>query len=143
MAARSSPLVAPVFVALAAAWLACMILPPLWLLRSRADWLQALQQPAVQADWDEFRRDMRAQSGRDAPVTGPVKRKEPKSPEPPLLVWLRDYVALAIVAWVLFGSVLFTFLGAAILGLLPQDQPGRRGDGEKQHERDGEHTEEG
>jgi len=72
-----------------------------------------LEQPAVQDDWDAFRRDMRGQSGRDAAVTGPVKRKEPKSAEPPLLVWLRDYMALAIVAWVLFGSVLFAFLGGA------------------------------
>jgi hypothetical protein len=117
-----------------------MIVPPVCLLRARDGWLEALRQPAVQEDWDEFRRDMRAQSGRDAPVAGPVKRKEPRSPEPPLLVWLRDHLALAIVAWMLFGSVLFAFLGGAILGLLAQDQPRRRGDHEKQHAGDGEHA---
>lgn len=140
MAARSSPVVAAAFIAVVAAWLACMVGPPVLLLRARSGWIESLRQPQVQEDWDEFRRDMRAQSGRDAPVSGPVKRKEPKSAEPPLLVWLRDYVVLAIVAWVLFGTVLFAFVGGAILGLLAQNQSRRGRDGEKQHDGDGEHA---
>lgn len=140
MAPRRSPIVSAIFVTLVAAWLACMVGPPVVLLRAREAWLAELRSDDVQADWDAFRRDMRAQSGRDGPVSGPVKRKEPRSAEPPLLVWLRDYVALAIVAWVLFGSVLFAFLGLAILGLLSQDQPRSSGDREEEHQGDGEHA---
>lgn len=129
-----------VFVTLVVAWGACMVVPPVLLLRNREAWLAELRRDDAQADWDAFRRDMRAESGRDGPVSGPVKRKEPRSAEPPLLVWLRDYVALAIGAWVLFGSVLFAFLGLAILGLLPQDQPRNGGDREEEHQGDGEHA---
>lgn len=140
MSRRRSPIVLVVSVTLVASWAACMVVPPVLLLRSREAWLVELRRDDAQADWDAFRRDMRAESGRDGPVSGPVKRKEPRSAEPPLLVWLRDYVSLAIGAWVLFGSVLFAFLGLAILGLLPQDQPRSGGDREEEHQGDGQHA---
>jgi hypothetical protein len=140
MVSRPQTLVSLARGALLAVWLACMVVPPLILLRAREAWLVDLRRDDVQADWDAFRRDMRAQSGHDGPVSGPVKRKEPRSAEPPLLVWLRDHVVLAIVAWVLFGSVLCGFLALAILGLLSQDQPGYGGHREEQHEGDGEHA---
>lgn len=123
---------------LVAAWMAVMVIPPVFLLQVRTRWLEALDQPEVQADWDAFRRDMRAQSGRDAPVTGPVQRKVPRSVEPPLKVWLRDHVGLAIAAWAIFGTVLFGFFAALIAGLLPQNQPRRGRDAQKDQKRDGE-----
>jgi hypothetical protein len=123
---------------LVAGWLAVIAIPPVVLLQLRAGWLEALESPAVQADWDAFRRDMRAQSGRDAPVTGPVQRKVPKSEEPPLKVWLREYVGLAVAAWVLFGSVLFGFFAALIAGLFAQNQPRGGCDSQKDQKRDGE-----
>jgi hypothetical protein len=123
---------------LVAAWLAVIAIPPVVLLQLRAGWLEALESPAVQADWDAFRRDMRAQSGRDAPVTGPVQRKVPKSEEPPLKVWLREYVGLAVAAWILFGSVLFGFFAALIAGLFAQNEPCGGCDAEKHQKRDGE-----
>lgn len=140
MPPRRSTVVSTVFAVLVASWAACMVGPPVLLVRAREAWLADLRREGVQADWDAFRRDMRAESGRDGPVLGPVKRKEPRSEEPPLLVWLRDYVTLAIVAWVTFGSVLFAFLGLVILGLLPQDQPRHGGDREKENHGDGEHA---
>ncbi len=108
---------------LAVAWLAFMAVPPALLLEVRSAWLDQLARPAVQDDWDAFRRDMAAQSGRDVPVTGPVQRKVPRSAEPPLRVWLRDHVGLAIAAWILFGSVLFGFVAATTIGLLAEDRP--------------------
>jgi hypothetical protein len=123
---------------LVAGWLAMIAIPPVVLLQLRAGWLEALESPAVQADWDTFRRDMRAQSGRDAPVTGPVQRKVPKSEEPPLKVWLREYVGLAVVAWVLFGSVLFGFFAVLIAGLFAENQPRGGCDGQKDQKRDSE-----
>lgn len=123
-----------------AAWLACMVVPPVLLFRARDAWLADLARPGVQEDWDAFRSDMRAQSGSDGPVTGPVKRKVPRSAEPPLLVWLRDYPVLAVVAWVLFGSVVCGFLGLAIVGLLAENQSRGRRDDHKEHGGDGEHA---
>ena len=122
-------------------WLACMAGPPLLLMRERSGWLERLDRPGVQEDWDEFRRDMRSQSGRDAPVTGPVQRKVPRSDEPPLRVWLRDHVGLAIAAWVLFGSVLFAFFAAVVVGLLSEDQPRRGGDSQEEQNGDADDAE--
>ncbi len=123
---------------LVVAWLAVIAIPPVVLLPLRTSWLEALDRPAVQADWNAFRRDMRAQSGRDAPVTGPVQRKVPKSEEPPLKVWLREYVGLAVVAWVLFVSVLFGFFAAVIAGLFSENQSRGGCDSQKDQKRDGE-----
>lgn len=126
---------------LGACWLAVIAVPPAGLLQVRTRWLQQLERPEVQDDWNTFRRDMQAQSGRDAPVAGPVQRKVPRSAEPPLRVWLRDYVGLAIAAWVLFGTVLFGFLATAIVGLLAEDQPCGGRNAEKQQQRDGKDAE--
>ncbi len=143
--------------AVVAAWLAALILPPVFLLQTRADWLAQLDRPEAQSNWDTFRRDMRQQSGRD----GPVQRKVPKSAEPPARVWLRDYFRLAVVAWVLFVGVLGGFFCLLVAGVLrgaaprlsaapsgaapssaslPEDQPRRHHDDDKQHERNAENT---
>ena len=103
---------------LLAAWLAAMILPPAILFRARDGWLRHLDRPEAQSGWDEFRRDMRRQSGRD----GPVQRKVPKSAEPPARVWLRDYFQLAVVAWVLFVGVLGGFFSLLVAGALRADR---------------------
>lgn len=136
-----------------AVWLAALVLPPVLLLRARAEWLQQWDRPQAQLQWDEFRHDMRQQSGRD----GPVQRKVPKSAEPPARVWLRDYFQLAVVAWVLFTGVLGGFFTLLVVGVLrgaagrvsggredatslAQNQSrGHRND-EKQHERDADDT---
>ena len=107
MPQRRSPLVSVGLAVLVAAWLAALVVPPVALLRVRGGWLQQLEGPEAQEQWDAFRRDMRRQSGRE----GPVQRKVPRSDEPPLRVWLRDYVWLGVAAWVLFGGV----LGLALL----------------------------
>lgn len=94
-------------------WLAAVAAPPLGLARWRSTRLAALSDPAVQAQWTEFRDAMRTQSDR----SGPVQRKVPKSIEPPELVWLRDYFWLAVAAWVVLGGVLGGFLALAVLGV--------------------------
>lgn len=141
MKQRSRPVMRTIPMIAVAIWVACMTVPPAMLLRARHGWLEQFDRPGAQEDWEAFRRDMRAQSGRDAPVPGPVQRKVPKSVEPPLKVWLRDHVGLAIVAWVIFGSVLFGFLAAATVGLLAENQPRSRGDTAEEQERDGKNTE--
>jgi len=101
-----------VVAAFVAGWIGFLAAPPLLLLRSREAWLETLAGGAVQEDWEAFREDMRAQSGRD----GPVQHKIPKSPEPPLRVWLRDHVGLAIAAWLVLGGTLGGFLGLMVAG---------------------------
>mgnify|MGYP003339467071 CR=1 FL=1 len=115
----------------------CSSDPPVLLLQARSAWLERLESPEAQAQWDEFREAMKRQSGRD----GPVQRKVPKSLEPPLKVWLRDYVWLAVAAWVILGGVL-GFV-AVMLGrgaLLTEDEPARGGDHEKQDQGDAENA---
>ncbi len=97
------------------AWGTLMIVPPLYLVANREAWLASLEAPAAQENWEEFRSAMRAESGAEGPV-GPVLRKVPKSVEPPIRVWLRDYLPLAIIAWVVLGGTLGGFLGMMIVG---------------------------
>ena len=97
------------------AWATLMIVPPLYLVANRTAWLASLEAPAAQENWEEFRSAMRAESGAEGPVS-PVLRKVPKSVEPPIRVWLRDYLPLAIIAWVVLGGTLGGFLGMMIVG---------------------------
>ena len=117
---RLDPLVAMA----AAIWLAVVMGPPLALLQWRERRLPAVGSAASQAQWDNFRDDMRRQSGRE----GPVQHKVPRSDEPPELVWLRDHIALAVVAWMTLAGVLGGFLALALLGAVRQgkrdDRPG-------------------
>jgi hypothetical protein len=139
--------------AVLAVWLAALVVPPVMLLRARADWLQRLDRPEAQTQWDEFRRDMRQQSGRE----GPVQRKVPKSAEPPARVWLRDYFRLAVVAWLLFVGVLGGFFSLLVAGVLrgaplrlsdeptggrslSQDQARRHCNDDEQHKHNAENT---
>jgi hypothetical protein len=129
--------------ALIVGWLAAVAVPPLALVAWRDRRLAEVASPEAQAEWDAFRADMRRQSGRD----GPVQRKVPKSVEPPELVWLRDYLWLAIAAWVTLVGVLGGFLAAIGVGLARASsaaEDGAAGDRhhQKQHERDTQHADE-
>ena len=110
----------------AVAWGAVMVVPPVFLVVNRDAWLASLAAPGAQEDWEDFRRAMRAESGAEGPV-GPVQRKVPKSVEPPIRVWLRDYLPLAIIAWGVLGGTLGGFLGMMIVGTSggpdPADRP--------------------
>jgi len=133
-------------VALAAVWLTILVVPPAILLSQRSAWLAALERPEAQAGWDEFRDAMREQTGRQ----GPVQRKVPKSPEPPLRVWLRDYIWLAIAAWLVLGGALGLFTGVLVVGAATttagpasaaENQAASDRDDEKQDDRDAEDAE--
>jgi len=132
--------------ALVAVWALILAVPPVILLSQREAWLAALDRPQAQADWDDFRNAMREQTGRD----GPVQRKVPKSAEPPLRVWLRDYVGLAIAAWLVLGGVLGLCTAALVVGAAmgpaeptsaAEDGPCRGRDDEKQNDRNAENAE--
>jgi hypothetical protein len=101
------------------AWITLLAVPPTLLIRARASWLASLEDPSVQADWEGFRSDMQAHSGRE----GPVQRKVPRSLEPPLRVWLRDHFGLAIAAWVILAGTLGAFLGMMVVGAVTGPAP--------------------
>lgn len=133
----------PFVAAVLATWLAAVVVPPVALVVWREHRLADLAGPEAQARWDAFRDDMRLQTG----TTGPVQRKVPRSSEPPELVWLRDYLLLAIIAWVTLGGVLGGFLAALAVGIArtastAEDRPSRARDDQEQNERDAHHTDE-
>ena len=121
---------------------AVMAGPPWAFMRWRESRLEALSTPEAQADWDAFRDRMRRESGRD----GPVQRKVPKSPEPPELVWLRDYWRLAIAAWTVFAGLIAAFIAMLARGAAAsaaEHGPRRGRHHEKQHQRDAQDADEG
>ncbi len=68
---------------------------------------------SAQNEWDTWRADAKDM----AMGAGPVKRREPKSQEPPALVLMRDHIvaclALALLlSTVLFGTFMFFVRGA-------------------------------
>lgn len=133
----------PLTFVVVAAWLGAVCGPPAALVAWREQRLAAVGSQESRADWDAFRDDMRRQSGGE----GPVQRKVPKSAEPPELVWLRDHVHLAVIAWVTLVGVLGGVLAALVIGVArgssaAQDQPPGDRDHEEQHQRDAQHTDE-
>lgn len=113
----------PLAAAVALVWMAAVVVPPAALVAWRGARLAALDTPAMRDGWDEFRDDMRRQTGRD----GPVQRKVPKSAEPPELVWLRDHTPLAVAAWVTLVGVLGGVLGMLVVGVARQRRLSVRG----------------
>ncbi|MGC4006197.1 MAG: hypothetical protein QM811_25005 [Pirellulales bacterium] len=81
----------------------------------RDAWIDEFAAPDVRASWDQFRKDAKAQTGEAG--TGPVKRREPKSPEPPLLVLLRDHFPVIQAATVIFGSAVLIFFAIVVRGI--------------------------
>ena len=113
------PLVTVVLVVFAAAWLTLVVVPPVILLGWRDARLADVSDPGAQEEWDRFRADMRQQSG----DRGPVRRKVPRSPEPPERIWLRDYPLTAAAAWVLFVGLLGVVVGLMLRGALVTGPP--------------------
>lgn len=72
-----------------------------------------------QADWEKWRKEAEEQ----ADGKGPVKRRIPKSTEPPTLVLLRDYYGMCLTAFLLFGSVLYGTFVFFVRGIF--SSPGR------------------
>jgi len=124
-----------------AGWLAAVVAPPVCLYACRERRLAEVSTPEARRQWEAFREDVRRQA--DQP--GPVKRKVPRSVEPPELVWLRDYAPLAATAWVVLAGVLGGVLAAMAIGVArsaTEQKPARDRDHEEQHDGDGKHADE-
>lgn len=57
----------------------------------------------LKADWERWRQDVASQEDSQQPV----KRRVPKSVEPPALVLMRDYFGICFVGSILLSSVLY------------------------------------
>ena len=67
---------------------------------------------AAQAEWDTWRAD----ASKMAEGTSPVKRRVPKSPEPPALVLMRDYFGVCLALAVVLSTVLFATFAFFVRG---------------------------
>ena len=82
-----------------------LVLGGLWYGRSQA--LAVYGSNQAQTDWDAWRGD----ATKMAEQTGPVKRRAPKSAEPPALVLMRDHFLVCAALSLVLSSVLFaTFM---------------------------------
>jgi hypothetical protein len=87
-----------------------------WLRDSRQTWIDNNSTPEVQASWKAWKNDAKKQDGTAG--AGPVKRREPKSSEPPFVVLLRDHFGVVQAAAVVFSAVLYLFALILIRGLM-------------------------
>jgi hypothetical protein len=83
------------------------------LVRARGQLLATYGTESAQAEWNAWREDAKQM----AEGLGPVKRREPKSREPPALVLMRDHFAVCLgfallLSTVLFGTFMFFLRGA-------------------------------
>ena len=110
----------------AIAYLAVMAAVGGAMLQLRSDVSAAYGTEAAQTEWDDWRQDAKKMSS----GTGPVKRREPKSAEPPALVLMRDHFAVCLGGSLLLSSVLFgtfmIFIRGALATAPPTPTPGSR-----------------
>ncbi len=85
------------------------------LMIARQQALANFASPAAQAQWDEFRDDMRKIA--DNPHA-PVTRRVPQSVEPPTLRLLRDYFGTVLLLSLLLTSALFITFMVMVRGVI-------------------------
>ena len=95
------------------AWLATLAVVVWMLTLARQRVIATLGSPEAQADWQRWREE---EAARQADPGAPVRRRMPKSLEPPALVLMRDHfpaiVAMSLlVTSVCFGFAVLTFRG--------------------------------
>jgi hypothetical protein len=86
-----------------------------WSLMSARNWaLAELATPRSTQQWQEWREDVREQQS----DPGPVRRRVPRSMEPPALVLMRDYFGVSLIGAVLFTTVLYWVIAWFVMGML-------------------------
>jgi hypothetical protein len=84
-----------------------------WLVSARHWALAELVTPQSIGQWQAWRDDVRQQQTRP----GPVRRKVPKSSEPPALVLMRDYFGVSLAGAILFSTVLYWVIAWFVNGI--------------------------
>jgi len=82
--------------------------------------VQKYSSPQHLAAWQKFRNDMAQieQQVQSGDFHGPVARRMPKSPEPPVLVLMRDHYAVCLTGVVVLVTALFLALAMLLRGVL-------------------------
>src|SRR5262245_6901775 len=80
-----------------------------------------LSTPEARAAWDQARTELSQEDG----THGPVQRVAPKSPEPPMLVLLRDYFSACVFGLLAPLSALYAFIAWISWGVLRQAGQGQ------------------
>jgi hypothetical protein len=88
------------------------------MLKVRSDVSAVYGTQSAQTEWDDWRADAKQM----AQGSGPVKRREPKSAEPPALVLMRDHFAVCLGGSLLLTSVLFGTFMIFIRGAFSQHE---------------------
>lgn len=86
-----------------------------WSLIAARKWaLAELSTSESIGQWEAWREDVRQQDEQ----SGPVRRRVPKSAEPPALVLMRDYFTVSLVGAVLFMTLLYWVIAWFVYGIL-------------------------
>ncbi len=102
------------FLVAGACWLLVMALVVWLLIHVRHRVIASLVTPAAQADWQDWRQ---AETAREANPQAPVRRRAPKSAEPPALVLLRDSFPAVVGAMLVVTTLCFAFGWISLRGL--------------------------
>jgi hypothetical protein len=81
--------------------------------------LRTMDTPEARAQWEAWRK-----SPANERTDLPVRRRPPKSPEPPALVLMRDYFGIMLTAALVFGSLLFAAIAIAARGAFGRQSNG-------------------
>jgi hypothetical protein len=82
----------------------------------RRDVLADMATPEAQSEWNDWRTKAAEQDGKHAPVQLTVS----KSPQPPVLVLMRDYFPACVIGLLVPLSALYAFIAWLICGVLGQ-----------------------
>jgi hypothetical protein len=94
---------------------AMLLAAVVWSLTTARHWaLVELATPQSIGDWQAWRKDVREQQSQHRPV----KRRVPKSAEPPALVLMRDYFATSLTGAIIFTTVLYWVIAWFVTGIL-------------------------
>jgi hypothetical protein len=101
--------------AAAAVYLVTMTALVLGLFRARVWVAQAYGDRGARSQWQTYREDMASQA---TDTEAPVRRRAPKSVEPPALVLMRDYFSVCLALALVLSSALFATLALLVGGVL-------------------------
>jgi amino acid transporter len=94
---------------------ALLLAVAVWSVIAARSWaLEELSTPASTAEWEDWRQDVRTQQAQPMPI----QRRVPKSAEPPALMLMRDYFAIAMAAAVVFSTLIYWVLAWLAMGAL-------------------------
>ena len=99
---------------LGAAWLLMIVTLVFLLSLARQSIVANLSTPAAQAQWQRWKDE---ETVRQGDPRAPVKRRTPKSSEPPTLVLMRDSFPAIIVAMSVVATLCFAFGVMSLRGL--------------------------